>query len=611
VLTTSKPASASSTARSGDSPVCATTHGSLHRRTLCTLALIAIGLVTYAGRLDGPFIFDDEQSIVSNPTLWPFELARALRPPYETPVAARPLVNLSFAIDRALHGLSPHAFHATNLALHILCTLVAFAALCRLFSAPAPRSTHPAHENHTHNEVPAGARSLLRKHPELSAFVAAAAFCAHPMASEIVLYTTQRSEALVALCYLGALWLLLRAADGGRAQWPWALPLLALGALGAAAKEVFVTAPLVLLACDRAFLAGSLRAALRARGALHAALAASLVPILLLQQGAPRSESVRLLERDYLLAQLRIVPGYFAHALWPAQPVLDYGPLWPSAAVSGTEMLGLALACVLLLGIAVWTVRDPRRGFFALWTFAILAPSSSVLSIHTEIGAERRFYLPLIGVLAALVALACAFLDRSLHACSARARVAFFGAGLAAVALLMAATRQHALDYRDARTFWQAAIRSRPDNARAHYNLSETLRREGEPAAAIASLRRALALQEAYPDAHINLSGLLIAAGARAEGLTHSERGAALAPESPEAHYNLAMAYALNGLAERALTELETTLRLRPQHSDARRRLTQGYLSLGHAARAREHARALLRQVPDDPLAQHVLSLAK
>jgi tetratricopeptide (TPR) repeat protein len=558
----------------------------------CALTLVLLGVITFGDRLAGPFIFDDEQSIVSNPSLHPFDLARALTPPRETPVAARPLLNFSFALDRKLYGLSPRGFHASNLALHLACVLIACAALSRLFSlASMPR--------------------WLRAWPLAAAFGVAVAFCVHPLATEVVLYTTQRSETLVALCYLSALWCLLHEAQTGRRSWFWVL---LLGVLGAASKEVFVTAPFVLLACDRAFIARSWRGALQQRTAFHAALMASVVPLLLLQQGAPRSESVRLFEPSYLSAQARIVPGYLLHALWPARPVLDYGPLWPASQEPSWLWLALGYlsGAALLAGLALWVWRMPRSSFAALWCCAILAPTSSVISIHTEVGAERRFYLPLLGLLALLLVAAGASLERGLREASARAklqaRAAAIALGAGAILLLAAATRQHALDYGSVRAFWIAAVQARPENARAHYNLAETLRREGDPDGAILSLRRALARQETYADAHVNLSGLLIARGQLAEGLAHAERGAVLAAGSADAHYNLAVACALSGQTERALAELEATLRLQPQRWDARRRLAQGYLALGRTPEAQVHARALLSHAPGDPLALRVLS---
>src|SRR5512139_3730797 len=70
------------------------------------VALAVLGVAVWAvyGRaVDGPFVFDDEGSVVTNPTirtLWPLvgnaEHPGALNPPHQMPVAGRPLVNLSF-----------------------------------------------------------------------------------------------------------------------------------------------------------------------------------------------------------------------------------------------------------------------------------------------------------------------------------------------------------------------------------------------------------------------------------------------------------------------------------------------------------------------------------
>jgi hypothetical protein len=57
------------------------------------------GLLIYSNSLSSPFVFDDQNSIIGNPQIrqiWP--LSAALSPPRDTPVAGRPLVNLSFAL---------------------------------------------------------------------------------------------------------------------------------------------------------------------------------------------------------------------------------------------------------------------------------------------------------------------------------------------------------------------------------------------------------------------------------------------------------------------------------------------------------------------------------
>ncbi|MET0389347.1 MAG: hypothetical protein ABW321_25460, partial [Polyangiales bacterium] len=431
-------------------------------------------------------------------------------------------------------------------------------------------------------------------------------FGVHPMAAEVVLYTSQRTESLVALWYLATLWLLTREAGEGARCWPWVL---CASALGVVSKEVYVTAPWVVWCCDRAFYAGSFRAALTRRGRFYAALCLPLVLIPVLQLGDPRQDSTRFFELDYLVAQARIVPGYLLTALWPARPALDYGQLWPQDASGAAGWIAVSVLLAAVSGIAGWCW--PRRGFVGVWVCAILVPTSSLVSIHTEVGADRRFYLPLLGVMVALVVavhVGGSALERA--AADGGRLVARWSSGviLAAAVLLALHTRQHAASFASVRAFWQAAVAARPDCARAHYNLAETLRREADLPGALMSFARAADLQPRYADAHVNLAGLLITRGSLREGLRHAERGAALAPSSPNAHYNLALARALNGLRDPALSELETTVRLQPAHLEARRKLAQAYLHVGQIQAARAQALTLQAYLPTDPTAARILA---
>src|ERR1700730_7955380 len=108
-------------------PVAPVRTPSVHHPALFLLLIVAAGAATYWNSLGGPFIWDDQIAIVTNHTiqhLWP--LSDALRPPRETPVSGRPIVNLSFAINYAMGGLSETGYHAGNIAVHIACALLLF-----------------------------------------------------------------------------------------------------------------------------------------------------------------------------------------------------------------------------------------------------------------------------------------------------------------------------------------------------------------------------------------------------------------------------------------------------------------------------------------------------
>ena len=75
----------------------------------------------------------------------------------------------------------------------------------------------------------------------------------------------------------------------------------------------------------------------------------------------------------------------------PPQP-LTLLDVWPYAVLLGILLIATVLA------LKQW----PLVGFVGAWVFITLAPTSSIVPIATEVGAERRMYLPL----AAIVTLA-------------------------------------------------------------------------------------------------------------------------------------------------------------------------------------------------------------
>src|SRR5215472_11915868 len=108
-----------------------------HRTWWLALAIVALGLVAYAPATSGPFVFDDFQSIVTNPTIRDVGQLRAvLSPPRESPMAGRPAVNATLAVNYAIDGLNPRGYHVFNIALHLACALLILALVGRVVGEP-------------------------------------------------------------------------------------------------------------------------------------------------------------------------------------------------------------------------------------------------------------------------------------------------------------------------------------------------------------------------------------------------------------------------------------------------------------------------------------------
>ena len=68
--------------------------------------------------------------------------ADSLVPPLETPVAGRPIVNASLALNYGINALDPTGYHLWNLAVHIASALLLFAIVRRTLSS-RPRRLFP------------------------------------------------------------------------------------------------------------------------------------------------------------------------------------------------------------------------------------------------------------------------------------------------------------------------------------------------------------------------------------------------------------------------------------------------------------------------------------
>ena len=458
--------------RSTSAPVAPT--GSSVKQWWRAGVLVLAGLVAYWNSFTIPFVLDDLAAIVDNRSIreW-WNLAGLLVPGQgASPVAGRPVVNLSLAVNFAIGGLDVRGYHVSNLAIHTVCALLMFGLVRRTLEGPG---------------IPG---SLGRRSPDL-AFAAALIWALHPLNSEVVDYVIQRTESMMALFFLLTLYAAVRARNSGRR--PWEVAAVVSCALGMACKESMATAPLVVVLYDRVFAFASLKGAFKARRRFYMALAATWLVLAAVIWSAPRSESAGfstgISAWTYLLNQAAIITEYLGLAVWPRSLVAFYG--WPLPLTLG-DVLPYALLVVALLAMTILAlVRWPKAGFLGAWFFITLAPASSIVPVATEVGAERRMYLPLMAlvVLGAVVAVRLwDVVESRLQTRTAAARwVALAGIGVVCAALglrTIGRNREYASPLSLARTI----VERRPTPI-AYHILGEQLIAAGEHQEGIAALQ--------------------------------------------------------------------------------------------------------------------------
>jgi len=573
------------------------------RSVLLAGAVIALAaLAAYHHTFAVPFVFDDEQSIVHNPSIR--SLTTALQPPggWGFTVSGRPVLNLSLALNHAISGTGVWSYHAFNLLIHVAAGLALFGLVRRTLHQPIMAQTFAG-----------------REWPV--ALAVALLWTLHPLQTESVTYVIQRAESLIGLCYIFTLYAVLRAATApGTRTWP--VVAVAACALGMATKEVMVTAPVVAVLFDRTFLAGSLRAAWAQRRGLYLALGATwlLLGWLVLSAGGDRGGTYALTPAafaSYWLTQFEAITRYLWLAVWPSPLIFEYGV---TRGVRWTEALPYAVPVVALGTATLWAlVRRPVAGFLGATFFLVLAPTSLMPGV-TQTIVEHRMYVPLAAIMALLVGWGVSWAGRrALHVCAVLAVVAG--------GLTVARNR----DYRDEFTLWQDTVAKRPSSAKAqnnlgrlhyqrgeyaealrryelarehepesaqtHYNRGLTLEALGRPAEAIAAFAEAERILPYFGQAQWRRAVLLLQAGRAEEAIAPAQAAAARLVEPAEAYFTLGQALAETGRIPAAMEAYAAAVRHRDDHGEARLnlgillaqagRLTEARAQLEEAARLR------------------------
>ena len=449
------------------------------------LALLA--LLPYLNGLSADFTFDDKVIVRDNPRLSsPGRVGEIFTShyfggPLSTAKNFRPVVLLTYAVQRWTTGTDPLPFHVVNVALHSG-TTVLFAAW--LLSLGMPRR---------------------------ASIAAAALFAVVPIHVEAVTGLVGRAELLVAiLVFLSALLFRRATVELRLRPWPYA------GALAAFfvalfAKENAVVLPGVvalgeLLSRDTE---EPLRARLRRKALPMAGLLlplAAFAAVRLFALGGLVSKKAAFFELDNPLAPLphllRAANGLWLLLRYAAKTFVPVGLSADHSAHALDVIASLAdpraaagLAGVLGL-VAASLAAARKRPLVALGLAFFLGtflPTSNVLFPIGTIYGDRLAYLPSAGLLAAAAGLAGA-----LPALSGGFRAALLGVVLVTYAGATVARNEV---FRDDERLFDDMIAKVPRSARARYNVAYVAWGRGDEVVARASLEKAVALFPRYYDA--------------------------------------------------------------------------------------------------------------
>ncbi len=429
-------------------------------------AFIAL-LLAYEPALRAPFVFDDLYLPFTFQEFATASLRRWIG-------GVRPLLMLSFWLNHSLSEMEPFSYHLTNVLLHLGTALCSFLIVRKLLAR--------AGENGPMRDVLAG--------------FAAGVFLLHPLQTESVSYVASRSEVLSVFFFYAAFALFLyRRRDA--ISWVEAIGVLVLFAAAASTKEHTVVLPALLLLTDYYWNPGfSFRGIVRNWKLYVLVVAGAAVAARMVWRVLQHADSAGFSVKDftwyqYFYTQCRAIWFYIRLFLLPFGQNLDHD-FRPSLTVFDRgAVIGLA-ALVAVVAAALWyRKRFPLASYGTLVFLLLLAPTSSVVPIQDPV-AERRMYLPMIGLLLVVAGL----VRRS---SISRARLGTALAGVLVILGFLTFARNQV--WSSSVALWEDSVAKAPDKQRPQFQLAFAYYEQGRCDAALPHY--AAAARNAPPDYRI------------------------------------------------------------------------------------------------------------
>jgi tetratricopeptide (TPR) repeat protein len=558
---------------------------------LLAILLAAGTMVLYAPAMQNGFVnFDDPDYVTRNAHVLQGVTWANLRWAFGTDNPAanwHPLTWMAHMLDVQLYGANAAGHHFTNVLLQTVDIVILFLLLTRATG-----------------------------HALRSAAVAGL-FALHPLNVESVAWVAELKTALCMFFLLLTVWAYgwyVRKPGVGRYVCMFLFYTLAL-----MSKLMVVSLPFGLLLLDYWPLGrfSNVEDSGKKRGFLSAflTLAIEKIPLLLLSVAASLI-TLRLHRKEGALAAAmpfswrlkNAIYSYWVYlgkAIWPSRLAVFYPH--PENSLAWWKVI---LAALLLAGISamVWRFREKRYLVFGwLWYLGTMVPMIGIVQSGRQGMAGRFMYIPMLGLLVAIVWL--------LGDWASRLRL---NQGIAAVCFVVLVspyvyvTRKQIDYWHDSLSLFSYTLQVTDNNGVAENNMGAALIERGQPELAGTHFEAAVRLIPGLASAHYNL-GFLLQRQNRAEQAAREYRQAiALASdpmEAAQAHNNLGILYLMSKNYTAALPELTAAIALNPNEQNSY--IGRGTIELeswNYPAAAADFARAA--EISPSPMACFFLGQA-
>ncbi len=577
----------------------------------------------YARTLGHGFVYDDGEQVLNNPWLsglesipkifisaaWDFSTYMAGSNYY------RPIMHISFLLEKLAFGLTPWAFHMVNILLHSVNSLLVFITARLIFKALLEESDQ---ENFRHKT------GLSPAYPLLAALI----FALHPINSEVASWVSALPELTFTL--FGLIAFIIHIKAGSESNIPLRILSAAFFLLALLSKETGAAFFLIILAFDY-----SLRGRYILRRWSHylpyiAAFSIYLTLRFYALSGLAGKKMIEITPWESIINVAPLLTSYLWKLLVPVNLSVIY-PFEPASYITEARTLGSLLVLALFIALIIYFRKRRTLFFTLLWIVIPLLPILYLPVVSVGGFADRYLYLP-----SAAFAILISYISieaGSKTSLSQRKRFLqiFF---LCLLTLYALGSVSRAGVWKDNFTLWSDTVKKAPEsslvqaslasayydagktdlalvhytraielepgNFRAHYNLALIYEKSSSLPLAVKHYRLSVYSNPLFEMAHFNLAIVYNKSGQRALAINSYKEVIKVNPANYRAYSNLAWLFMEEADYSRAVASFKNVLRYDPSNLRATGGLAMAYHGLGDWSRATPLYKATIRANPDD-----------
>ena len=537
--------------------------------------IVLVTVVVYIPALRAGFVWDDDLFLTNNPLikandgLYRFWFTRE-------PPDYFPLVSTSLWLEWRLWGMNATGYHAVNILLHAISSVLTWLVLRRL-------------------NIP-------------GAWLAALIFAVHPVNVESVAWITERKNTQPMVFYLLTILLYLRfESDRSKRWYVFALCAFLLALLS---KTSVVMLPFVLLGCAW-WQRGRIAQKDLVRSIPFFVLSCVLGMVTILyQSNAIGGDIVR---SGGFLSRLAgagwAVWFYIYKAVIPHKLSFVY-PRW-NIDVSSISSYLPGLILVACFAVFYWyRNRWGRAPLFALGYFVVtLFPVLGFFDINFmrySLVTDHWQYTSIIGIIALVVGTGLLISG----GWPGQLRKLAAGASATLVGLLCVLSWGQSSIYKDVEALWRDTVSKNPEAWLAHNNLGTALLDQGRFDEAVVHCSEALRINPTHTKIRCALGTALVGQGRFKEAVDHFSEALRIEPNFAEAHNDLGRALNEVGRFDEAIRHFSEAVRIKPEFAEAHSNLGITLARMGKLDKAIHHFSRALSIEPNYEGAYYNMGLA-